>query len=335
MTIGTLLRATTGAVAGLAIAAMAVAEAKTLKLNAGDSPGTLVETAMKRFKELVEQKTNKEFEIRVFMGAQLGGPQESLENLKTGTLELYGGDLSYYATLMPDELGIITLMYFFQDNQHLRRYLESDYFKKAADEKLVGKNGTRLINEKWLGFRGPYRVFVSAKPIMKVEDLQGIKMRLWPNDIVIRQWRHLGAVPTVMSWNEVYLAIRQGTIQAVTGPIADLPPTKFTEVAPYVTELRQFPQILPLAASEKLWKTLNESQRRIFVESADQALEEYGKLIGESGEKAKQEMIAKNNAVFLQVNTEPFRQKMVPFYDTLIKEGVINKQAFDTANSLR
>lgn len=310
-------------------------EARTLKLNAGDSPGSLVEVAMNRFKELVEQGTNNELEIRVFMGAQLGGPQESLENLGSGTLELYGGALSYYATLLPDQLGVITLLYFFSDNDHLRRYLTSPYFTKAIEGKLVNDYGIRFLSTEFPGDRGPYRVFVSNKPIMSVDDLQGVRMRLWPNDIVIRQWRHLGAVPTVMSWEEVYLSIRQGTINAVTGPLADLPATRFTEVAPYVTELKQFPQTLPIAISEKVWQELTPEQQELMVRSANQALTEYAEDIRNSGESAKQTMITRDNAVFIQVNLEPFRQKMSAFYETLIEEGAISREAFDTASALR
>jgi TRAP-type C4-dicarboxylate transport system substrate-binding protein len=319
----------------LALALSAAAEARTLKLNAGDSPGSLVETAMSRFKQLVEEGSNNELEVGVFMGAQLGGPQESLENLNTGTLELYGGDLSYYATLLPDELGIITLMYFFADTDHLRRYLTSPYFTQAIEEKLVEEHGIRFLSTEFQGDRGPYRVFVSTKPVMKVDDLEGVRMRLWPNDIVIRQWRYLGAVPTVLSWEEVYLSISQGTIDAVTGPLADMPTTHFTEVAPYVTELRQFPQILPIAISERVWQQLTPEHQELMVRAANQALAEYAELVRESGDAAKELMMARDDAVFIQTNLAPFREKMTPFYQTLISEGAIDKEAFETAESLR
>ncbi len=320
----------------VSLAAMAPeAEARTLKVNSYVQPGSVPAKQLERFKQLVEEGSKGELEIRVFTDGALGGQQESLENLRTGTLELYAEALSYYATLIPDELGISTLMYFFSDNEHLRRYLTSDFFQKAHEEKLIKKHGVRFISTEFQGFRGPYRVFVSTRPIMGVEDLKGIKMRLWPNDVIIRQWRHLGAVPAVLAWTEVYLALRQGTVDAVTGPLSVLPQTKFTEVAKFVTELKQFPQVLPMTVSEKIWQTLSPQHQQLLVDAANKSLAEYTAQVFATASANKQTMIRDHNAVFMQVNTEPFRKAMVPFYETLIKEGAINKAAFDAANAVR
>jgi TRAP-type C4-dicarboxylate transport system substrate-binding protein len=332
----TSIRALVGALLIVSLAAtMATVEARTLKVNSYVQPGSVPAKQLERFKQLVEEGSQGELEIRVFTDGALGGQQESLENLRTGTLELYAEALSYYATLIPEELGITTLMYFFSDNEHLRRYLTSDFFQKAHEEKLIKKHGVRFISTEFRGFRGPYRVFVSTKPIMRVEDLKGIKMRLWPNDVIIRQWRHLGAVPAVLAWTEVYLALRQGTIEAVTAPLSVLPQTKFTEVAEYVTELRQFPQVLPMTVSEKVWQTLSSEQQQLLVDAANQSLAEYTEQVFATASANKETMIRDHDAVFMQVNTDPFREAMAPFYQTLIEEGAIDKAAFDAANALR
>ena len=95
----------------------------TLKVNEGNAPGSPEALALGEFKKIVEEQSKGEIKIRIFLHRQLGNPQESLENLMTGALDLYSGALSYYATLLPDELNPVSLMYFFKDTEHLKRYL--------------------------------------------------------------------------------------------------------------------------------------------------------------------------------------------------------------------
>jgi len=305
----------------------------TLKVNEGNAPGSPEAQALGEFKKIVEEQSKGEIKIRIFLHRQLGNPQESLENLMTGSLDLYSGALSYYATLLPDELNPVSLMYFFKDTEHLKRYLRGPVFKKAQ-EKLI-KRGIRFISTEFNGDRGPYRVYISTKPITSLSDLQGVKMRLWPNDIAIRSWKHLGAEPAVIPWTEVYLSIRQGVVSAVTAPIALVRSTKFTEVAPYVTIMKQFPQTWPMTISEKVWQKLSTEHRNILVNAANEAGRIYANTSLERVSEDIDWMIENNNAVFIRINTAPFRQKMEPLYNDLISQGVLKKEIYNAINDAR
>jgi TRAP-type C4-dicarboxylate transport system substrate-binding protein len=305
----------------------------TLKVNESLSLGSPEALALDEFKQIVEEQSKGEIKIRIFLNNQLGNPQESLENLMTGSLDLYSGALSYYATLLPDELNPLSLMYFFKDTEHLKRYLRGPVFKKAQ-EKLI-KKGIRFISTEFNGDRGPYRVYLSTKPITSLSDLQGVKMRLWPNDIAIRSWKHLGAEPAVIPWTEVYLSIRQGVVSAVTAPIALVRSTKFTEVAPYVTIMKQFPQTWPMTISERVWQKLGSEHRNILVNAANEAGRVYANSSFERVSEDIDWMIENNNAVFIRINTAPFRQKMEPLYNDLINQGVLKKEIYDAINNAR
>jgi len=305
----------------------------TLKVNEGNSPGSPEALALDEFKQIVEEQSKGGIKIRIFLNRQLGNPQESLENLMTGSLDLYSGALSYYATLLPDELNPVSLMYFFKDTEHLKRYLRGPVFKKAQ-EKLI-KRGIRFISTEFNGDRGPYRVYISTKPITSLSDLQGVKMRLWPNDIAIRSWKHLGAEPAVIPWTEVYLSIRQGVVSAVTAPIALVRSTKFTEVAPYVTIMKQFPQTWPMTISERVWQKLSKKHRNILVNAANEAGRIYANTSFERVSEDIDWMIENNNAVFIRINTSPFREKMEPLYSDLINQGVLKKEIYDAINDAR
>jgi len=309
------------------------AEARTLKINEDLGPGSTEAKALERFKELVAKKTNGELEIEIYLQTALGDMQTSFENLMSGTLDLYSGALSYYAKLIPDELGVSAVFYLFKDNDHLRRYLHSPVFEKGHDK--LKEMGIRFISTDFRGDRGPYRIFVSTKPALTLEDFQGVKMRMWANDIAVRAWKHIGANPVIIPWQEVYVSIRQGLVSAVTSGVNAIHDQKFTEVAPYITELRQFPQTWPITVSEKVYQSLSPAHQKALVEAANEATAYYGELSLASGEKNIQEMISKNNAVYSRINTDPFVKKMESYYKQLIKEGIIKQEIYDEIMRLR
>ena len=329
-----MLRKALALAVGLAAAMAMTAEARVLRNNESLPASSVEGDALRLFKQIVEERTNGELEINLHFQDELGGPQTSMENLGTGTLELYSGALSYYAALIPDQLGVTTLMYFFKDNGHLQRYLKGEVFQKGH-ETLIDDFGIRFLSTEFLGDRGPYRVFVSTEPVNSVEDLQGIKMRLWPNDMAIRAWSHLGAVPTVMPWNEVYLALRQGVVSAVTSGVNGLHDSKLTEVAPYVVVLKQFPQTWPITISELVWQELSPEHQQILVDAANEATAYYGGISHSMAEENIENMIRTNSAVWTRINTTPFSEEMQSFYQDLIEEGVLKQEVFDEVMALR
>lgn len=321
-------------ICALAISAAFEVSARTLKNNESLPASSVEGDALRVFKEVVESRTNGELEIRLHFNDELGDPKTSLENLGTGTLELYSGALSYYSALIPEELGVSSLLYLFKDSDHLRRYLKSPVFAKGH-ERMIEDFGIRFISTDFSGDRGPYRIWLSKKPALTIDDFVGVKMRLWPNDMAIRAWKHIGAVPTVMPWNEVYLALRQGRVDAVTSGVNGAHDSKLTEVVPHVTVLRQFPQVWPIAISEKVWQSLTEEQQQIVVDAANEATLHYAKVTYEMAEANIQKMIQENGATWSRINTDPFAEKMKPFYQSLIEDGVVSQEVYDEVSRLR
>lgn len=306
---------------------------RTLRINESLGPGSVEEFALQAFKKMVEEETNGKLKIRIYLQDQLGDPQTSIENLMTGTLDLYSGALSYYNKLAPKELGMLTMLYFFKDREHFRKYLTSPVFEEAKKRML--EQGIRFISTEFNGDRGPYRVFISTKPIMEPKDLEGVKMRIWPNEPVKKCWQHMGAVPMVIPWTDVYLSIKQGMIQAVTAPLTLVKTMRWTEVAPYVTELKQFHQTWPITISEKVWQSLDGDQKEVLVRAANYAGKVYAAEVLKRAEHDIQDMMREDNAVFLRVNTELFEKKMLPYYESLIEEGFVDREIFDAVQALK
>lgn len=311
----------------------ALAQPKILKVNESLGPGSVEEAALQQFKKMVEDGSKGELQIAIHLQDALGKPDTALESLMAGNLDLYSGALEYYAQIVPQELNAISIPYFIGDQETLRKYLKSPAFK-GAEKKLLDR-GIRVLSTEYNGDRGPYRVLVSSRAVRTVDDVNGLKLRVFPNDVYIRAWKALGAVPSQVAWTETYLGIRQGVIQSVTAPLATVRSMKFTEVAPFVTEIKEYPQTWPMTISERVWTKLKPEHQQLLVRAANEAGKFYAKTTLERAQGDIDFMKTTNKAEFIPIDAGQWRKKLEPFYESLVKENLLTKEIYDTVKSLR
>jgi TRAP-type C4-dicarboxylate transport system substrate-binding protein len=317
---------------GLILQSQAADAARVLKLNESLGPGSPEEDALQFFKKTVEERSKGELQLNLFFQDSLGGPQVSLENLMTGSLDLYSGALEYYQPLAPDELGVISIPYLFTDHDHLQRYLKSDVFAEARQKML--SRGIRFLSTDFAAARGPYRVIAATKPIKTLADLDGLKVRVIPNDILIKAWRYLGAVPVQVPWTQTYLGLRQGVVQGATLPLSVLRAAKFTEVAPNVTAIREFPQEWPITISERVWNRLSGDLQKILVDATNEASVVYSNATLRHAAEDVDVMKRDDHAVFGEMDPGPLRAKLDTFFKSLIADGTLSQRVFDKVKAL-
>lgn len=327
----TILKRALLAAALVAIAVPAQAQ-KVLRLNESLGPGSPEELALNHFRKLVEDGSQGQVKIAIHLQDALGKPDSALESLMTGGLDLYSGALEYYAQIVGPEINVISLPYLVKNQEHLRAYLKSPVFQ-AAEKKLLDR-GIRILSTEWNADRGPYRVLVSSKPVLGPDDLKGLKVRMFPNEVYIRAWKQLETVPIQLAWTETYLGIRQGVVNSVTAPLSLVRSMKFTEVAPYLIEIREYPQTWPMTISERTWKKLSAEEQKLLVAAANAAGKVYAQTTMDRAQSDVEAMIRQNNAVVVRLNTDLLRRKMEPLYAQLVQEGIIPKPLFDAVNAL-
>jgi len=315
--------------------AIATADAqaqRALRINESLGPGSVEEVALNQFKRLVEEGSGGQLRINLFLNDSLGNPQTSLENLITGSLDLYSGAMEYYQPIVPVEIGVLSIPYLFNDHAHMRRYLTSAAFEPARQKLL--ERGIRFLSTEFNADRGPYRVFISTRQVRQLSDLQGMRIRMFPNEIAIRAWRALGTVPSVLPHTETYLALRQGVVEGAPYPLAALVPARFTEVARFVFRTNEFPQTWPITISERVWRSLNAQQQQLLVRAANEAGRTYAQ---ETLSRTQNDIDATkrdNNAVYTDVELGPFRERMRELHRQLIQEGVFTQPFYDAIVAL-
>lgn len=293
-----------------------------LKMGTKMPPESIEGQGFQKFADLVAEKTNGEVEVVVYPSEQLGSTETQVDNLALGTQDIYAEDLEYFHSYAP-ELVIEGLPYLFLDVDDFQDFVFGEY-GDLINNKLE-ENGFVLLDPQRNFLRGPYRVMCSTEPIESIDDIQGLRMRSHDSSDYMKAYTTLGANPVVIAWSETYLALRQGTVKAVASPISLVYDMSFTEVAPYVARIDENIQSVAFVMNKEKFDSLTESQQIAVKEACVEAgkfateitLAEVDKLIGK--------MEKEHGAVFVDIDTEPFRNQLKDFFLDMEEKGIFGE----------
>lgn len=245
---------------GLGLSAAAAWADTTIRLGTVVPATSLQGQATDLFAEKVNA-AGVGLDIRIFPAAQLGGADVQMQNVKQGIQDAIIEDMSWLSTFS-DTMRIAVAPFMFRDADHMAKWIKSPAFDSIHADML--KQGNQIVyfgDNLWL--RGPYRVIMSNKPVNTLDELKTARLRMYANEIVQRFWgpEGFGANTITVAWSEVYLAMSQGTVDAFTGPIDQITPMRFGEVAKYIARTDETPQILGLSVNADTWGKLNDAQK--------------------------------------------------------------------------
>lgn len=297
-----------GAIAALAFLPGTATAETVLRLAENQPETNPVTVAMFRFADLVKEYTNGEVTVQVFPGAQLGQEPETIEQTQAGIIDLARVNSVVLANVSPS-MGTFTLPYIFANWDHKYRVLDGDIGTEVLDDlEDVGLVGFGYMDA---GSRSFYTV--KDKPVTKLEDLKGLKIRVQPAPISIRMMELLGAVPTPMNYGEVYSALQTGVIDGAENDYVSYHTSAHYEVAPnYVEDAHLSPPALLIMNKAKLESLPAEHQEAIRKAGMEAALYER-KIMREANEKARG-TVEEGGATVTEIDNGPFQAAIEPIY---------------------
>ncbi|MBA7570109.1 2,3-diketo-L-gulonate-binding periplasmic protein YiaO [subsurface metagenome] len=289
--------------------------------------------ALQRFADLVEERTNGEITIDIFPAAQLGDGPEQVNAVSLGAQDMFNGGLTWWDQLS-ERVRLVEVPFMWESREHFETWVHK-ILATVVQEELIENHNQRFIDFGVLWRRGPHRAMCATRPIFSVSDLKKLKLRMWDSEVANKVWNGFGISTTVMPWGDAYFAIKMGAVEAVTSPMDSIYGFSFHEIAPYITELHQFPQITGTVINEKVWQSLSNEQQEIFKTSLNEAGTYFNKLLEETIEPERIKMM-REGAAFIRVDIKPFAQKArEEIFPKMIKEGLINEEYFSELQSLR
>lgn len=257
---------------------------KTMIMAATANPtGSLHAVALEKFKEIVEQESNGNVRVNLFLGGSMGSEQANVKQLRDAELHvavLAAGNLTPFAPAAT----ITILPYLFPKIENAYTLLGNEQFVSELGDAVATQSQTRPLG--WL--IGGYRVLTNSKhSITKIEDLQGLKIRVPKVRIQLDSFRAWGVEPHPLAWSETFNALQQGVADGQENPHSINQDQKFWEVQKYITDLHYMLWVGPLLVSERWFKCLPENTKALVMKAATESC------------KYEWEWVAKQNQVAL------------------------------------
>jgi len=274
--------------------------------------------AFQLFADKVAEYSNGEMEVQVFPSEQLGDTEATLEQLQAGLVHVYPEGSAYLQKWVP-AIQYLSAPFLFDSREHWARFMESDLVGGWMAE-VEDEAGITVIGDQTSFVRGPYRVLVTSKPVASLDDVQGLKLRLHPDELAAAAWAHLGAETRVLGWTEVYESIDRGIVDAVNSPVALVESMRFYEVAPHIVRHDEYPQSVAFMVNAAAYRGLSPELR----EAVDRAHADASAYSAEVMDAITAESIARmeeDEVTYDEIDIAPFVERMKTFYAELDKSG--------------
>lgn len=321
------------AAAALALACSAgVASAQT-KLGYVPTEEHPVGQAVNRFVELVKQKSGGRIAITPYSDGKLGNEPQMQSSIQGGFLEIMVGPTSNLVGAIK-EFGLFDLPFFFANFKEVDAVTDGPV-GAALFERLKGLNIVGLAY--WdNGFRHTTN---NRRPIEKVEDFSGLKIRVIPNPLFIDTFATLGTNPVPLPYPELFNALENRTVDAQETPVGLIYASKFYEVQKFLSLTGHVYTPFVLLASKKWFDALPAADKALVMEAAQETAAFQRKLSRDAADNIANVLLVKAG---MKVNTPTpeerarMREKVQPVvekYTKILGEDLVKQAREAMANA--
>lgn len=285
----------------------------TMSLSYGGSEGGEDDISAKKFKELLEEKTNRVIEVELFCCEQLGKEVDIVTSLELGTVDMAIMGTTIHQQAAP-EYNIWSAYYIFENRDEVLQIMNGPIGERVGQAMLENKN-IRMLG---IGLRGP-RHLSSNRPIRTPDDVKGLKIRVPLQPIYVASWEKMGAFPQAIAYGELYTALKQGIVEAQENPLDYIYAPAFYEVQDYVNLTAHQRAFFTYVMSEKFFQGLDETLQKAVIEAADETAAFHNEL-QQNNEDMWQQKLEEEGMEFIEVDQAAFKEvlKDIPdeFADT-------------------
>jgi C4-dicarboxylate-binding protein DctP len=273
-----------------------------------------------KFKELAEAKTKGRVKVEVYPNSQLYKDREELEALQLGAVQMLAPSVSKFGPLGVRKFEVFDLPYMFADEASLEKVVDGP----------VGTGLFKLLEPKGITglaywFNG-FKEFTANKPLKKLDDFKGMKIRIQSSKVLEGEIKALGAIPQVMAFSEVYTALQQGVVDGEENTPSNKYTQKMHEVQKHMTMSDHGVVMYAVVVNKKFWDGLPPDIRK----SLNEAMAESTKYVWQIAKQENDDAVAKIKAakttdiyVLPPAEKAVWRKAMLPLYQQY--EDVVGK----------
>ncbi len=205
-------------------------KAVTLKLSTHHPPDVSRSVGSRLLKEEIEKATGGKVKIDIYYSQSLATGNEVLNAVKGGVVDIGDINPAYYPGQLPVHSAVVAYTKSPPKHHQKKEVVERTYKKYPQYLDEFEKYNQKFL---WQYFPGALNLS-STKPVKSLKDFRGLKIRA-SSEVYLRMLKEkeIGAIPVSVPFNDCYMALQTGTIDAVFTNIEAMTGQKFYEPAPY------------------------------------------------------------------------------------------------------
>ncbi len=261
------------------------------------------------FKEKLEASAPGEFDVQIFLGGTLFKQGAEPTQMRRGNLDMALISMQDIAKRIRP-YSIFTSGYLIRNPEHQKAVyygpIGDEVFSKVSDVMEVEMLSVAYLGTRQLNLRTKRNVSLPA-------DLKGVKLRMPGSKAWQLLGRALGASPTPLAFNEVYLALKTGTIDGQDNPLPTTQKAKFYEVTEQIVLTSHLVDGVFLTMANKTWKQLTQPQQ-LMIKTAARAAAEFNNQGRIEDEKRLVEFFKSEGLLVTTPDIDAFRKHVQKFY---------------------
>ena len=213
--------------------------------------------------------------IGIFGASQLGGDADRIASVASGDIDLDIQGASALSALYAP-MSVVDGAFVFDDAEHLKRFFTDDASTPLKDGFLAA-TGVRVLG----AWSAGARQFTANKPIRTPDDLQGLRMRFPPSPQFLMNAAAMGAEPVEVAFEELYLALQQGTVDGQENPITNIAANNLQEVQDVMSLSGHQLNSNLVVVNEATWQSLSPEQQEALSTAVASAMDQVPQCVEE------------------------------------------------------
>ena len=295
-----------------------------LKAGSGVGPGNPVNDALYDLAKQLDQKSGGKLKLDVVISNGLAkGEAAHLEGAQLGTIDIVPIGSAPIGGMFEPAFQALDLPFFWSSREQVWKVMDGPIGQELL--KRMESKGVKgfCFGGGW-GFRN---MMVNKRPITTPEDMRGLTIRVQESPAYVAFMKALGANPVPMPYVEVYLAMKQGTIDGMELPSFTMTSDKFQEVTKYYSLTRHSYPPIAYFMSMKRYQSLSPDLQKTMGEAMQQTCALHRRLEVER-EKQDYDVMRKAGTQINEVkDLRAFQALMKPVYASV--EQQVGKDFMD------
>ena len=263
------------------------------------------------FANLVEEKTNGRIRILIQHSGERGNESQVISQLKYGGVDFARISISELTNEIK-ALNVLQLPYLYENSEHMWKVLDG----KIGDYFLDVVSGYEMVGLSWYD-AGARNFYTKDRPIQKLEDFEGLKIRVQESDMMASMVEYLGGEPVKKPYSEVYSLLEKSEADGAENNWPSYESMQHYEVAGYYTldEHIRIPELQ--ICSKHTWEKLSEEDQQIILECAKESSIYQRKLWKEQETKSRELAVSAGAEVvhLSTVEKKKFRKAVEPLFE--------------------